>query len=293
MPERKIDLGSKLLALSGVLLITTFSLLIDVPFRFSLLKQYIESPFVTEEGASGALMNSLIFFSLVLIGTLVFILIIKLRKIRMLPLIFSISIFFSFFVILELFLSALSEYIVLLEPLVDIISFTVSLVTAYLVYSPRYPLFLNGLLLIYGSMSGALFSELLPVWSIFTIAFVMSFYDLYAVFKGPLKYILENVFRPTQHQGDIRENVLRGASVQLGKITLGMGDVLMYSMLSPTFYFFPYPSFSKWLFSIIGLLLGFFLTLKLLEKKKFMPALPMPVFCSTLFFMFSWMVLRI
>lgn len=292
MSERKIDFDSKTLAMAGVFLTSAFSLLIDVPLKFSMLRQYLGSPFVTEEGAGGALMNSLIFLGLVLAGTLVFILIVKLRKIRVLPLIFSISIFFSFFVILELFLSVLSAYIAFLDPLIDIVSLTVSLITAYLVYNPRYPVLLNGLLLVYGSMSGVLFSELLPAWSVFAIAFLMSLYDLYSVFRGPLKYILEHVFKPTPQQGDVRENVLRGASVQLGKITLGMGDVLMYSMLSPTFYFFPYPSFLKWTFSITGLLIGFFFTLKLLEKKRFMPALPLPVFFSISFYMFSWMVIK-
>ena len=284
--RREIGVLSVFPAVSGVGLIAVLSLILDVPFRFSTTRRIIESPFIPEETAQGALANSIIFLGLVILGTAVFILIIKFRKVKLLPIVFSLSIFFSFFAILELFLIAYSEYLSFLDLLVDPLSVIIPTITALLVYSPKYPRLLNGLLILYGVMAGALFSELLPVWSVFAIALIMSIYDIYAVFRGPLKYILENLLSEEAGKTvDVSKNPLRGASIQMGPITLGMGDVLMYSMLSPVYFFTPKPSIERWLVSVIGLIVGFIATLYFLRRKRFMPALPLPVFTSLTFYL--------
>ncbi len=271
-----------LAAITGVALVPVLSLVLDLPFHFSLTRRYLESPFAQGEGAGAAAINLAFFLAMVLAGTALMILLVKLGKVKLLPLLFSLSIFFSFFAIADIFFSAYCEKSMLFcGAQSDILSIALAVVTAYLVVKPSYPKLLSALLMLYGAMAGSLFYELLPAWSLVVIAAGMAAYDIYAVFHGPLKYILENVLEPSDGKpGHVSHNPLRGASVQLGAVTLGMGDVLVYSMLSPLYYFYPSPSPARWIFSITALVAGFYMTLSMLKKRRFMPALPLPVFLS-------------
>lgn len=282
MAERRISgLG---VAVAGAAAIPLVSLLIDLPFHFSTLRSQLESPFV-QGGAEAAAVNLAFFLAMVLAGTVIMIIIVKLGKIKLLPLIFSLSVFLSFFVIAELYFEAYCEHMAVLCGLqADIAAIALSLATSALILKPRAPRLLSILLILYGAMAGSLFFELLPPWSVVAIAAGMAAYDVYAVFRGPLRYILENVLEPGPVKPGAGEgggaNPLRGASVQLGGITLGMGDVLIYSMLSPLYYYYPHVSLARWLVSTAGIVAGFYVTIKMLEKRKFMPALPLPVAAS-------------
>ncbi len=271
--------GDVLLALGSVSLVPVLSLALDYPFHFSLTRRLVESPFV-QGGAEAAAANLAFFLAMVLAGTAVMIILVRLGKIGLLPLIFSLSLFVSFFVIAELYFAAYCEHVALLCGYqADLASLILAAATSVLVVKPLAPRLLSALLLLYGAMAGSLFYELLPPWSVVAIAAGMAVYDVYAVSRGPLRYILDRVLEPgeTGGEGAPGPGPLRGASVQMGRVTLGMGDVLMYSMLSPLYYFYPSPSPVRWLASAAGIVAGFYLTLRMLEKRKFMPALPLPV----------------
>ncbi len=279
MTERRLSgLGW---AVAGAALIPVISLILDMPFHVSTLRGQLESPFV-QGGAEAAAVNLAFFLAMVLAGTVVMIIIVKLGRVKLLPLIFSLSVFLSFFVIAELYFEAYCEHLaVLCGPQASAAALALSLATAALIVRPRAPRLLSALLILYGAMAGSLFFELLPPWSVVAIAAGMAAYDVYAVFRGPLRYILENVLEPEPGaRGGGSPGPLRGASVQLGGITLGMGDVLIYSMLSPLYYYYPHASLARWALSTAGIVAGFYATVKMLERRKFMPALPLPVAAS-------------
>jgi hypothetical protein len=119
-----------------------------------------------------------------------------------------------------------------------------------------------------GSYFGSTFPP--PTGLILPIAF--AFYDVYAVFKGPLKQLI-SVAPP---------DVLSGVSVKVGDFTLGLGDTVFYSMLpSLALYQGSLRSYqfglSSFLAAAIAVDVGVLITLTLLAKRRVLPGLPIPM----------------
>lgn len=100
-----------------------------------------------------------------------------------------------------------------------------------------------------------------------------SIYDIYAVFRGPLRQLV-----------GISPNIaLNGMSVRLGEFTLGLGDIVFYTMLpSLAMFYVSYSStllqgFYASLATILAIDAGVVVTLYLLSKRKMLPGLPIPM----------------
>jgi len=235
-------------------------------------------PFAKENTAESAFLNSMVFLGLVLVGTFFMLLIVRAKRAFFLPFVMAFAVFFSFWGILEVFAYAV-ELPGWLYPIYEPLSLAVAATTAALIIKPVSVLLLDALLLLYGTMAGALFYSVLPPWSVAAIAAVLAVYDLYSVFRGPLRRILEGTVGGGGGQPKATSH-LRGAVVYVGDLALGMGDILIYSMLSPLYYLYPSPSVARWALCAVALAAGFSLTLRMLKKKRFVPALPLPVFLS-------------
>lgn len=247
---------------------------------------YIGVPFSTENNLESAIINGAVFLGLVLLGTLLMFLIIKARRAPMLPLVMAGAVLFSFWGILEVFLDLVLQIPPEYYPLCEVLIVGIALATSVLILKPFSIVLLDALLILYGSMAGALFYAVLPPWSVTTVAALLATYDLYSVFKGPLRRILESTVGEGEGSSRLPSN-LRGAVVYIGGLALGMGDVLIYSMLSPLYLLYPKPSVLRWAIVSFSLLIGFQLTLQLLKKRRFMPALPLPVTLSLLVYLLS------
>ena len=111
------------------------------------------------------------------------------------------------------------------------------------------------------------FGASIPLFSALLILGFLAVYDVFAVYYGPVGKIAA--------RSGLDE--LQGLSYSFKDIQMGLGDLVFYSMLSGSMLFnFP-QSFLPCLVSIIGILVGSFFTLLILEKKSIFPGLPLPI----------------
>ena len=106
-----------------------------------------------------------------------------------------------------------------------------------------------------------------PTIILIPIAFAL--YDIYAVFRGPLKSLINS----SEESLD-----LRPLFVNLGRFTIGTGDLIFYSMI-PSSIFLLIDLQSAFL-SILFVHVGLVFTLYLLKHFEIFPGLPVPVTLS-------------
>jgi len=121
----------------------------------------------------------------------------------------------------------------------------------------------NQIILCLGGALGAYFGASIPTLSAILILGFLAVYDAFAVYHGPVGKIA--------HSG---LEQLRGLSFSFKDIQMGLGDLTFYSMLTSRAFFNSGPLVC--LASIVGVLIGVFLALKMLERKGIFPGLPFP-----------------
>jgi hypothetical protein len=95
-----------------------------------------------------------------------------------------------------------------------------------------------------------------------------SFFDIYDVFKGPLKQLAQTS----------KDRAVSPLLVKVGAIEVGLGDLLFYSLSVGLAY--SVGGFLVAALSITAIKIGMWITLKILEKKPMLPGLPVPVLLS-------------
>lgn len=235
--------------------------------------------FAEGDTPAGAVVNSLVFLALVLAGAVLLLLLVRKRKLNALYFLLAASLLLSSWLILEIYLGIFLGNHPWASVLIDAVSLLASLLLAILVLKPFSILLLDLLLILYGTMAGAFLAILLTPLSTVAVALTLAVYDLYSVTRGPLRKFLETVTAESGGQ-EARKGLLRGAVLHLGQLSLGMGDVLIFSMLSPIFLLNPSFSIVRWTLASAALSAGFLATLQMLNHRKFMPALPLPVVLS-------------
>jgi presenilin-like A22 family membrane protease len=125
----------------------------------------------------------------------------------------------------------------------------------------------NGGLLIFGAAIGAFLGVVLPVWTSVLLLIGLAIYDYFSVKKGPIRKIVEL----TEDDPD----KLGALAVSTAEWDIGLGDVAFYSMMTAlaivNFGFLPT------ILTVIGIIAGFLITLKLLETRGIIAGLPAPV----------------
>lgn len=162
----------------------------------------------------------------------------------------------------------------------------------------------NGLLISFGAGLGAFLGLHFPLWSTLLVLIALALYDIYAVFHGPIRGILEESDRQTQmiqlqldkQKSDIVEaneqrletdtpkeqveyvthSLIPGLPVyQSESITIGLGDFAFYSLLighSAMYGIIPL------FLATLGVVIGAYVTFRFLERKKALPGLPVSIF---------------
>ncbi len=125
----------------------------------------------------------------------------------------------------------------------------------------------NGGLLVFGAGVGAFLGVVLPLWTSLLLLIALSIYDYISVKKGPIRKIVEL----TEDDPD----KLGALAVSSAEWDIGLGDIAFYSMMTALAIF--NFGFVSALLTVIGIIVGFFLTLRLLEKRGIMAGLPIPV----------------
>ncbi|MFX0210978.1 MAG: hypothetical protein ACFFDT_33675 [Candidatus Hodarchaeota archaeon] len=151
----------------------------------------------------------------------------------------------------------------------------------------------NLFLILFGAQLGAFMGIHFKLWDTIFALILLSLYDIYAVFKGPIRGILEeseNDF--TIDESKLNEGGLIASDEDIeniegsrqlfpilpiyisGEIVIGLGDFVFYALLVG----FAIKLGIIVLFIGLAVLLGAIITYKLLEKRSALPGLPISMF---------------
>jgi presenilin-like A22 family membrane protease len=117
-----------------------------------------------------------------------------------------------------------------------------------------------------GGGLGVFFGASIPFLSAVVILVFLAVYDVFAVYYGPVGKIANSGL-----------DQLQGLSYSFKDVQMGLGDLVFYSMLVGSMLFRFQPDLLPCLVSIVGITVGSFLTLLVLEKKGIFPGLPFPI----------------
>jgi presenilin-like A22 family membrane protease len=218
-----------------------------------------------ENSAPGPLGNALYFVILVAISATVFYLLLKRKNLRIITSLIAFALTTASLLLSIIYLSAVFVYIPTLDWLVIPLSIVVTVVFVLAVFrlgsNAR-----NVAVVCLGGALGVFFGNFIPLLSAVLILVFLAVYDVVAVYYGPVGKIARSGL-----------DQLKGLSYSFKDIQMGLGDLVFYSMLSGAMLFNFQPNFLPCIFSIVGILVGSFLTLVILEKKSVFPGLPFPI----------------
>ncbi len=125
----------------------------------------------------------------------------------------------------------------------------------------------NAGLTVFGAAVGAFLGVVLPVWTSVLLLLGLAIYDYVSVKRGPIRKIVEL----TEDDPD----KIGALAVSSAEWDIGLGDVAFYGMM--TVLAVVNFGFVSSILTAIGIIVGFLITLKLLEKRRIMAGLPIPV----------------
>ncbi len=221
-----------------------------------------------EDTASGPFSNAFYFVILVAVGATVFYILLKRNSRRAISALIGVALTAAFLLISIIYLYALfanvpnADFFVL--PLAVLIAAVADLAVFKVGGKAR-----NIAVVFLGGALGAFFGAAIPLVSAFLILVFLSVYDVFAVYYGPVGKIA--------HSG---LDQLQGLSYSFKEIQMGLGDLVFYSMLSAAMLL--NFGFVSSLVSVVGVLVGSFVTFLILEKKNIFPGLPFPIMLGLL-----------
>jgi hypothetical protein len=126
-------------------------------------------------------------------------------------------------------------------------------------------------MILIGGMTGTFLGVSIPTLTAVVLLVALAAYDLFAVYKGPIGKMAQST--------DLEE--FTGAVFTYGDLTVGMGDMVFYSMLASNsmvnFGLAPFVA------AAVGLILGAYLGFKMLEGRDMFPGLPFAIILGLVF----------
>jgi hypothetical protein len=234
----------------------------------------IETITIFPETASGITLNAGIFVVLMAATGTIMYLFIKFGLKRVVKYLIDLAVFALLFFLFTWYGSLLAD---LLPPILAssvwiwlLISLVASLALGLAIYRLKGPLHLTAIVLI-GAMTGTFLGVSIPTLTAAALMLALAAYDLFAVYRGPIGKIAQST--------DLEE--FTGAVFSYGDLTVGMGDMVFYSMLASTsmmnFGFIPFIGAS------FGLVIGAYLGFKMLEGRDMFPGLPFAMILGLVF----------
>jgi presenilin-like A22 family membrane protease len=252
----------RLIHLTPILASLLFGMLCAALLLISSTETYEIAPF--PEGI-GSLGNALYFVILVGVGALLLYFFLKRKKLRLISLVTGFALATAVFMLSVVYLLALfSRFAV---PNIEVPVLVLSMLLTVLGYFAIFRIgrgFCNVGVLFLGGALGTFLGFSIPTLSAILILAFLAIYDTFAVYHGPVGKIA--------HSG---LDQLRGLSFTFKSIQMGLGDLTFYSMLSG--HMFLNFGFISCLASITGVLLGCFVSFKMLERRGMFPGLPFSI----------------
>jgi len=132
---------------------------------------------------------------------------------------------------------------------------------------------------------GSLLALLFRPPTLFIFPIIIALYDIFAVFKGPLKILMNELkIRPKGGRKKIKvplSKIFGILVVSIGGVNIGTGDLVFYSMIVSAGYVIA--SVTGMIYSILAVNVGVLITVFIfLKYKKMLPGLPIPILLGTL-----------
>ncbi len=220
------------------------------------------------ETPSGATLNASFFVVMMAVAATMIYLLVKYQKKRIVKYLITGAILFVAFFLLNWY----SElYATQLSPILDVygygwIGLTGIISALLLVGLNRGPQGIRILsITIIGSLTGTFLGASIPTMTAIVLLAALAVYDLVSVYRGPIGKIAE--------MADLEE--FQGAVLTVGDLTIGMGDLVFYSMLTSN----AMVNFGalSYLGAFAGVLIGSYLGFKMLERREVFPGLPFAI----------------
>jgi presenilin-like A22 family membrane protease len=129
-------------------------------------------------------------------------------------------------------------------------------------------------------MTGTFLGVSIPTLTGIVLLLALAGYDLFAVYKGPIGKMAEST--------DLEE--FTGAVFTYGDLTVGMGDMVFYSMLASismmNFGLIPFIA------AALGVVIGAYLGFKMLEGRDMFPGLPFAIVLGLIFMYVTFQLVR-
>jgi len=244
------------------------SLLFGLGCAYLLIAQPLPPMNVTpfpEETASAPLGNAFYFVILIALSATVFYILLKRKSRKLIFALIALALTTASLLLSIIYLSAIFAYVPDLEFLLLPLSILVTVIFDLAIFRLGSKARNFSVVLLGGGL-GVFFSASIPFLSAVMILVFLAIYDVFAVYYGPVGKIA--------HSG---LDQLQGLSYSFKDVQMGLGDLVFYSMLVGSILFEFQPTLLPCLVSLIGITVGSFLTLIMLEKKGIFPGLPFPI----------------
>jgi presenilin-like A22 family membrane protease len=244
------------------------SLLFGLGCAYLLIAQPLPPMNVTpfpEETASAPLGNAFYFVILIALSATVFYVLLKRKSRKLIFALIALALTTASLLLSIIYLSAIFAYVPDLEFLVLPLSILVTVIFDLAIFRLGSKARNLAVVLLGGGL-GVFFSASIPFLSAVMILVFLAIYDVFAVYYGPVGKIA--------HSG---LDQLQGLSYSFKDVQMGLGDLVFYSMLVGSILFEFQPTLLPCLVALIGITVGSFLTLIMLEKKGIFPGLPFPI----------------
>jgi hypothetical protein len=219
-----------------------------------------------------------------IIVALVILMMILKRKLILLRYLIVSLLSFSIFYIILFYVLPLTDIIFLNS--IGFSFFIIILVSSFLVYGAFYSNnnFYHSVSLIITTCSvGALLGTVFNLLQISVILILFSIYDVFSVFFGPIGKISKELNQRGNYDESAKgidpniDLTLYGLFLKMGSIEIGIGDLVFYSVLVSNIAM---QGLFYYLLVLVGLLIGFFLTIYMTRKYTVFPGLPIPILIS-------------
>ena len=231
-------------------------------------------------GATGSAVNVVFYVGFAFAATLLLLWLLRRKMVSSFRLLIFTSLAISAFSLT--FITSDSFFSQYLQPTAELaadlaVSLAVVALIGYTIFVKNRPWLSTIVIAFVGAEVGSFFATL-PLATALLLPIAFAVYDIYAVFMGPLKSLIGT-----------GENVaLVGMSIKAGEFTLGLGDVVFYTMLPslPLAQFVARSSMNvaaTWAFATLAVMdVGVVATLFLLSRRRLLPGLPIPMVLGVL-----------
>ena len=231
-------------------------------------------------GATGSAVNVVFYVGFAFAATLLLLWLLRRKMVSSFRLLVFTSLAISAFLLTFITSDAFfSQY---LQPTAELaadfaVSLAVVALIGYTIFVKNRPWLSTVVIAFVGAEVGSFFATL-PLTTALLLPIAFAIYDIYAVFRGPLKSLI----------GTGEKVALVGMSIRAGEFTLGLGDIVFYTMLPslPLAQLVARSSMTvaaAWAFATLAVMdVGVVATLFLLSRRRLLPGLPIPMVLGVL-----------